>query len=61
MNSTLPRKVFGSKSSEIMIAPNRAATNSTQMAAVSADTIVSLVAGVYKHIMWPKTVYYYYY
>ena len=57
----LRREVFGSESTEIMIAPNTAATNSTQMSSASAGTTVPVVAGVYIHIMWPKIIYYYYY
>ena len=57
----LQRKVFVSKSTEIVTAPNTAATNGTQMSAASAGTIVFVVAGVYTHTMWHKVIYYYYY
>jgi hypothetical protein len=52
----LRREAFGSNSTEITIAPNTTATNGTQMSAASVGTIVSIVAVVYRHIMWPKII-----
>jgi len=46
MKSVLRRKVFGSESTEIMMAPNTTATNGTEMSVASAGTTVSVVAGV---------------